>query len=123
MMENVLPPQALLEMLAPAALTHKNWRVRQLVLECFEAATSRYVIVSPHFSPFSFGMAPSKFLPSVARLLGDPNESVREQTFSVLVEFYRVMGDRMRTDLAQIDGVFKCVCLLFPLVSCSTKIH
>lgn len=103
-MEHALPAQALLDILAPAAFTHKNWRVRQLVLECFEAATTRCLLANSLCSDFRFGLAPGKFLPSVARLLGDPNESVREQTFSVLLEFYRVMGDRIRGELGHIDG-------------------
>ncbi len=50
-------------------------------------------------------MTYSKFLPHIAKLLADPNEHVREQALSTIVEFYRVVGERLRTELARIDGV------------------
>ena len=50
-------------------------------------------------------LAVSKHLPTIGRLLVDPNEQVREQTVATLEEIYRNVGDRLRPELAKLDGV------------------
>ncbi len=54
--------------------------------------------------PSSFGprsIAIAKQLPNLAKLLVDPNENVRESACGALVEAYRHVGNRIRTDLAK----------------------
>lgn len=105
-MESSSTPNGVMELLAPASFVHKNWRVRQLALECFEAATARSITMAPWLiSRFgTAGLTPLKFLPSVARLLGDQNEHVREQAVGTVLEFYRVVGERVRVELSRSDG-------------------
>lgn len=43
----------------------------------------------------------------MAKLLADPNEHVREAAISALVEAYRHVGERVRTDLSKMSGTHK----------------
>lgn len=44
-------------------------------------------------------MSLSSIIPSIVKLLSDPNEKVRETGVNAVVNIYRHVGDRFRNDL------------------------
>lgn len=60
----------------------------------------------------SGGVQLSKFIPAIAKLIVDPNEAVREQAMITVSEIYRHVGERLRTDLARVEGLAFAVELL-----------
>lgn len=46
----------------------------------------------------------SKLVPTLAGLVSDPNEHVREAAVCALVEIYRNVGERVRRDITRLDS-------------------
>ncbi|XP_071943442.1 CLIP-associating protein 1-B-like isoform X4 [Antedon mediterranea] len=74
------------------AFVHKNWRVREEVLHCLQQTINIYGAGS---------LVLSKLVPSICKLLGDPNSQVRDTAINTLVEIYRHVGEKVRVDLGK----------------------
>ncbi|XP_070536535.1 CLIP-associating protein 1-B-like isoform X11 [Ptychodera flava] len=89
---NVAPsPQAVFERLM-RGFTHKNFRVREEVLLCLMQTINTFGTTS---------LSLSKIVPSICKLLGDPNSQVRDTAINTLVEIYRHVGEKVRIDLGK----------------------
>ncbi|XP_077994034.1 CLIP-associating protein 1-like isoform X4 [Glandiceps talaboti] len=84
-------PQALFERLM-RAFSHKNFRVREEVLLCLMQTINTYGASS---------LSLAKVVPSICKLLGDPNSQVRDTAINTLVEIYRHVGEKVRIDLGK----------------------
>lgn len=71
---------------------HKNFRTREGVCLILIATLNIYGANS---------LTLSKFVPHICNLLGDPNSQVRDAAINCLVEIYRHVGERVRTDLSK----------------------
>ncbi|XP_040214207.1 CLIP-associating protein 1 isoform X18 [Rana temporaria] len=71
---------------------HKNFRTREGVCLVLIATLNIYGANS---------LTLSKFVPHICNLLGDPNSQVRDAAINCLVEIYRHVGERVRTDLSK----------------------
>lgn len=71
---------------------HKNFRTREGVCLCLISTLSVHGANS---------LTLSKIVPHICNLLGDPNSQVRDAAISSLVEIYRHVGERVRTDLSK----------------------
>eukprot|EP00051_Salpingoeca_urceolata_P009215 m.112616 g.112616 ORF g.112616 m.112616 type:complete len:386 (+) comp16189_c0_seq6:328-1485(+) len=96
LMGKVASPKAVFEHLGDAGFKHKNWHVRHMVLECFQQALST-------FGPSGLGV--SKCVPTICKLTADPNEHVREAAICALVEAYRHIGERLRSDVQRQSSI------------------
>lgn len=90
LMDSVSTPQSIFDNMEPA-FTHKNWRVKQGAVMCFEQTLNKFGREK---------LAVSKFMTNLIKLLADPNENVREAASSALVEVYRNIGERVRYDIS-----------------------
>lgn len=84
-------PQYILEKMMPA-FSHKNFRIREEILRCLQEAVAMY-------GPQNLSLM--KFMPLIAKLLGDPNAQVRDAAFQTLVLIYTHVGEKVRHDLGK----------------------
>ncbi|CAN7983082.1 unnamed protein product, partial [Ixodes hexagonus] len=84
-------PQCILEKMMPA-FSHKNFRIREEVLLCLQETVSLFGTQN---------LSIIKFMPLIAKLLGDPNSQVRDTAFQTLVCIYRHVGEKVRMDLGK----------------------
>ncbi|XP_041459145.1 CLIP-associating protein 1-A-like isoform X5 [Lytechinus variegatus] len=84
-------PQFVFERLMKA-FSHKGWRVREEVLLCLMQAINVFGASS---------LLLNKIVPSICKLLGDPNSQVRDTAINTLVEIYRHVGEKVRIDLGK----------------------
>ncbi|XP_075748296.1 CLIP-associating protein 1-B isoform X5 [Rhipicephalus microplus] len=91
----VSSPQYILEKMMPA-FSHKNFRIREEVLLCLQDTLNAY-------GPQNLSLM--KFMPLIAKLLGDPNSQVRETAFQTFVIIYTHVGERVRMDLGKKYGI------------------
>ncbi|XP_075548307.1 CLIP-associating protein isoform X2 [Dermacentor variabilis] len=91
----VSSPQYILEKMMPA-FSHKNFRIREEVLLCLQDALNAY-------GPQNLSLM--KFMPLIAKLLGDPNSQVRDAAFQTFVVIYIHVGERVRLDLGKKYGI------------------
>lgn len=89
LMSDVTTPQHVFEKLVPA-FGHRNWRVREEVMVCLKETLQRHGAHS---------LSITKLLPSIIKLLSDPNSQVRDMAVSTIVEIYKHIGDRLQHDL------------------------
>ncbi|XP_062868423.1 CLIP-associating protein 1 [Trichomycterus rosablanca] len=71
---------------------HKNNRTREAVCFCLISTLNIYG---------AQGLTLSKIVPHICNLLGDPAVQVRDGAMNCLVEIYRHVGERVRTDLGK----------------------
>ncbi|XP_058890085.1 CLIP-associating protein 1-B-like isoform X11 [Acipenser ruthenus] len=71
---------------------HKNNRTREGVCLCLIATLKIYG---------AQGLTLSKIVPHICNLLSDPTSQVREGAMNCLVEIYRHVGERVRSDLSK----------------------
>ncbi|XP_049844467.1 CLIP-associating protein 1-A isoform X1 [Schistocerca gregaria] len=72
------------------AFTHKNAKIREEVLICYQSALREH-------GPSNLGL--SKHVPSILKLLHDPLPSVRDAAFNTMTEIYRHVGEKFRQDI------------------------
>ncbi|KAM7314811.1 CLIP-associating protein 1 [Ixodes scapularis] len=85
------PWNCILEKMMPA-FSHKNFRIREEVLLCLQETVSTFG---------TQGLSLIKFMPLIAKLLGDPNSQVRDTAFQTLVCIYMHVGEKVRMDLGK----------------------
>ncbi|XP_071789050.1 CLIP-associating protein 1-like isoform X7 [Asterias amurensis] len=84
-------PQYVFERLMKG-FSHKGWRVREEILLCLMQT----------INVFGAGtLSLNKIVPSICKLLGDPNSQVRDTAINTLVEIYRHVGEKVRIDLGK----------------------
>ncbi|KAH9383109.1 hypothetical protein HPB48_023844 [Haemaphysalis longicornis] len=91
----VSSPQHMLEKMMPA-FGHKNFRIREEVLLCLQDTINLYGAQN---------LSLMKFMPLIAKLLGDPNSQVRDAAFHTLVVIYTHVGEKVRLDLGKKYGI------------------
>ncbi|XP_040296752.1 CLIP-associating protein 1 isoform X1 [Bufo bufo] len=91
MMEQSSSPQYVWDRML-GGFKHKNFRTREGVCLCLIATLNTYGANS---------LTLSKFVPHICNLLGDPNSQVRDAAINCLVEIYRHVGERVRSDLSK----------------------
>ncbi|XP_030829292.1 CLIP-associating protein 1-A isoform X5 [Strongylocentrotus purpuratus] len=84
-------PQFVFERLMKG-FSHKGWRVREEVLLCLMQTINVFGANS---------LLLNKIVPSICKLLGDPNSQVRDTAINTLVEIYRHVGEKVRIDLGK----------------------
>lgn len=87
---DVVPLQNLFDKISPACFSHKNSNVREQIMYLLCTVLDTYGASS---------LSLSKLVPSIVKLLGDPNASVRSTAFDTLCKIYRHVGERLRSDL------------------------
>ncbi|XP_049771391.1 CLIP-associating protein 1-A-like, partial [Schistocerca cancellata] len=85
----ITSPYYLFEKLT-SAFSHKNAKIREEVLICFQSALREH-------GPSNLGL--SKHVPSILKLLHDPLPSVRDAAFNTSTEIYRHVGEKFRQDI------------------------
>ncbi|XP_072024404.1 LOW QUALITY PROTEIN: CLIP-associating protein 1-like [Amphiura filiformis] len=91
LMDPASSPQYVFERLMKA-FSHKGWRVREEVLLCLMQTINTFGAGS---------LTLNKIVPSICKLLGDPNSQVRDTAINTLVEIYRHVGEKVRIDLGK----------------------
>lgn len=86
----VITLQHLFDKIAAACFSHKNSNVREQIMYLLCTVLDTYGASS---------LSVSKLVPSIVKLLSDPNASVRSTAFDTLCKIYRHVGERLRTDL------------------------
>ncbi|CAI8057490.1 CLIP-associating protein 1 [Geodia barretti] len=90
MVDVVSSPQQFLDKILETGLGHKNWRVKDQVLVCLSRAIDY----------FGAGqVAVGRHMAGIVTLLGDANSQVRSCAMDTIVEVYRHVGVKVRTDL------------------------
>ncbi|XP_022102463.1 CLIP-associating protein 1-like isoform X6 [Acanthaster planci] len=84
-------PQYVFERLMKG-FSHKGWRVREEILLCLNQTINVFGAAS---------LTLNKIVPSICKLLGDPNSQVRDTAINTLVEIYRHVGEKVRIDLGK----------------------
>ncbi|XP_074652217.1 CLIP-associating protein 1-B-like isoform X10 [Tubulanus polymorphus] len=74
------------------AFNHKLWKIREGIMLTLIIAINKYGAKS---------LTISKLVPSIVKCLDDQNGQVRDTAIKTLVEIYRHIGERVRTDLAK----------------------
>ncbi|CAG2062336.1 unnamed protein product [Timema podura] len=95
MERDVITPQALFDKLMPA-FTHKNGKIREEVMNCLQTTLKEH-------GPQSLSI--SRLIAPIVKLLSDPMSPVRDTAFNTLVEIYRHVGERLRSDLQRKHAV------------------
>ncbi|XP_049995440.1 CLIP-associating protein 2 isoform X1 [Alexandromys fortis] len=93
LMDEVAPPMYIWEQLA-SGFKHKNFRSREGMCLCLIETLN------------IFGAQPlviSKLVPHLCILFGDSNSQVRNAAISAVVEIYRHVGEKLRSDLCKRD--------------------
>jgi len=91
LMDPVSNPQAIFELLSPK-FSHKNWRVREELMICLVRTIGRFGASS---------LVISKQMPAICKLLSDPTSKVRDTAVNTIVEVYRHVGEKVRSDLGR----------------------
>eukprot|EP00795_Rhopilema_esculentum_P014391 gene14391-5442_t len=91
LMDPVSSPQMVFEFLNPK-FSHKNWRVREELMICMVKAIETFGASS---------LTISKQMPAICKLLSDPTSKVRDAAVSTIVEVYRHVGEKVRSDLSR----------------------
>ncbi|XP_050673521.1 CLIP-associating protein isoform X2 [Leptidea sinapis] len=84
-----VPPRVLLARLSPA-LQHKGAHTREEALKCIAALLHTHGATELQLRGS---------MPNIAALLADPNSAVRDAAQQVLLDVYRHVGERLRSDL------------------------
>ncbi|BFZ06493.1 hypothetical protein BsWGS_09532 [Bradybaena similaris] len=82
-------PQYVFDRLGPA-FQHKLWHVKEGALVTLQNTINRYGARCLQLS---------KIVPDICKLLDDPSPQVREAAINALVEVYRHVGEKVRSDL------------------------
>ncbi|RVE57780.1 hypothetical protein OJAV_G00202760 [Oryzias javanicus] len=90
-MDQAASPQFVWDQLV-AGFKHKNNKTREGTCLCLIATLNTFG---------AHGLTLSKIVPHVCNLLSDPTCQVRDGAMSCLVEIYRHVGERVRTDLSK----------------------
>lgn len=85
----VVSPQSLLDKLT-VCFKHKNAKVREEFLQTIVNALNEYGTQS---------LSVKMYIQPIVLLLGDPTPTVRDAAIQTLVEIYKHVGDKLRTDL------------------------
>uniref|UniRef100_A0A1Q3FX57 Putative microtubule associated-protein orbit n=1 Tax=Culex tarsalis TaxID=7177 RepID=A0A1Q3FX57_CULTA len=85
----VVAPQSLLDKLT-VCFKHKNAKVREEFLQTIVNALNEYGTQS---------LSVKTYIQPIVLLLGDPTPTVRDAAIQTLVEIYKHVGDKLRTDL------------------------
>lgn len=85
----VISPQSLLDKLT-VCFKHKNAKVREEFLQTIVNALNEYGTQS---------LSVKMYIQPIVLLLGDPAPTVRDSAIQTLVEIYKHVGDKLRTDL------------------------
>ncbi|XP_052861682.1 CLIP-associating protein [Anopheles cruzii] len=85
----VVLPQSLLDKLN-VCFKHKNSKVREEFLQTIVSTLNEYGTQS---------LTVKVYIPPIVSLLGDPSPTVRDAAIQTLVEIYKHVGDKLRTDL------------------------
>ncbi|XP_042188140.1 CLIP-associating protein 2 isoform X5 [Callorhinchus milii] len=91
LMDQAASPQFIWDRLA-SGFKHKNFRTREGVCLCLITTLSNYGA-----QPLTL----SKIVPHICNLLGDPNSQVRDTAMNTMVEIYRHVGEKVRSDLSK----------------------
>ncbi|KAM9820520.1 CLIP-associating protein 1-A-like [Neosynchiropus ocellatus] len=91
LMDQAANPQYVWERLM-GGFKHKNYRTREGLCLCLISTLNVFG---------SQSLTLSKMVPQICNLLGDPNSQVRDGAMNCLVEIYRHVGERVRTDLGK----------------------
>ncbi|CAH0688475.1 unnamed protein product [Chilo suppressalis] len=83
------PPRALLARLTPA-LQHKAPHTREEAVRCIQTLLDTHGATELQLRAA---------VPNLAALVGDPNSAVRDAAMQLLVDVYRHVGERLRSDL------------------------
>ncbi|XP_054847889.1 CLIP-associating protein 2 isoform X2 [Eublepharis macularius] len=89
LMDQTAPPMYVWDRLA-AGFKHKNYRSREGVCLCLIATLNNYGAQS---------LVLSKLVPHLCNLFGDSNSQVRDAAILAIVEIYRHVGEKVRSDL------------------------
>ncbi|KAK9504374.1 hypothetical protein O3M35_010721 [Rhynocoris fuscipes] len=84
-----ITPQQLFDRLLPA-FSHKNSNVRDEIMKCLIATLNQHGANC---------ISISRLVPSLVKLLSDPNALVRDNALNTLAQVYRHVGERLRIDL------------------------
>ncbi|XP_038058526.1 CLIP-associating protein 1-like isoform X3 [Patiria miniata] len=91
LMSPAATPQYVFERLMKG-FSHKGWRVREEILLCLNQTINVFGAAT---------LSLNKIVPSICKLLGDPNSQVRDTAINTLVEIYRHVGEKVRIDLGK----------------------
>lgn len=89
----VVSPQSMLDKLT-VCFKHKNAKVREEFLQTIVNALNEYGTQS---------LSVKMYIQPIVLLLGDPTPTVRDAAVQTLVEIYKHVGDKLRTDLRKRD--------------------
>ncbi|XP_065094586.1 CLIP-associating protein isoform X2 [Ochlerotatus camptorhynchus] len=89
----VVSPQSMLDKLT-VCFKHKNAKVREEFLQTIINALNEYGTQS---------LSVKMYIQPIVLLLGDPTPTVRDAAVQTLVEIYKHVGDKLRTDLRKRD--------------------
>ncbi len=92
----VVSLQNLFDRISPICFSHKNSNVREHMLYLLCTVLDTYGASS---------LSLSKLVPSIVKLLSDPNGSVRSTAFDTLCKIYKNVGEKLRTDLLKKNSV------------------
>ncbi|XP_071041119.1 CLIP-associating protein 1 isoform X38 [Parasteatoda tepidariorum] len=95
LMNPVSSPQYVYDKLS-IAFNHKNFRVREEVMVLLQQTLDIFG---------SSAIVISRLMPSLVKLLGDPNSQVRDTAMQTLVHVYKHVGERLRHDLSKRAGI------------------
>lgn len=88
-MDPVSSPQFVFDCLVQY-FNHKNWRVREVLMLCLMKAINQFGASTIQLS---------KITPHLVKLLSDPTGQVRDTAVATMVEVYRHVGERFRSDI------------------------
>lgn len=86
-----ISPQQLWDRLSPA-FSHKNSNVRDEIMKCLTTTLNQHGANT---------ICVSRMVPSLVKLLSDPNAAVRDNAQNTLANVYRHVGERLRVDLVK----------------------
>ncbi|CAL1297609.1 unnamed protein product [Larinioides sclopetarius] len=95
LMNPVSSPQYIFDKLN-IAFCHKNFRVREEVMVLLQQTLDQFG---------SSSLTISRLMPSLVKLLADPNSQVRDTAMATLVHVYKHVGERLRHDISKRAGI------------------